>query len=128
VFFLQIIHKIFDDTDSAYSFWRVLTLLGSVIMPIARAIQCLGSKEINAADVYLYWLAVVVQLHDLFARDDKLAAPKYSLSLKEKIRAIVNYRFNQLIFNKHSQNIYLIAFSLDPCMFLYTSYNQLTDL
>src|SRR6266567_270748 len=98
-------------------FRRALTLLGSVIMPIARAIQCLESKEINAADVYLYWLAVVAQLHNLFARDNKLATPKYSTSLKEKIRAIVNYRFGQLIFNERSQNIYLIAFSLDPCMF-----------
>ena len=48
-------------------------------------------------DVYLYWLAVVAQLHDLFIRDNKLATPKYGLALKEKIRAIVNCRFGQLI-------------------------------
>ena len=93
-------------------------------MPIACAIQCLELKEINAADVYLYWLAVVAQLHDLFTRDNKLASPKYSLALKEKIRAIVNCRFGQLIFNERAQNIYLIAFSLDACTS--SSHNILT--
>jgi len=88
-------------------------------MLVACAIQCLESKEINAADVYLYWLAVVAQLHDLFARDNKLAAPKYSSSLKEKICAIINYCFDQLIFNERAQNIYLIAFSLDACMLFF---------
>jgi hypothetical protein len=75
-----------------------------MIMPIARAVQCLESKEINAADVYLYWLAVVAQLHDLFICDNKLATPKYGLALKEKIRAIVNCRFGQLIFDERAQN------------------------
>ena len=93
-------------------------------MPITHAIQCLESKEINAAGVYLYWLAVVAQLHDLFIDDNKLATPKYGLALKEKIHASVNCRFGQLIFDERAQNIYLIAFSLDACMF--SSHKALT--
>lgn len=86
-------------------------------MPIARAIQCLELKEVNASDVYLYWLAVVAQLRDLFLQDDSLMKPKYSKSTKDQIRQIVNRRFSQLIENERSMNIYLIAFALDPCTF-----------
>lgn len=79
-------------------------------MPFARAIQCLESKETTAADVYLYWLAVVAQLKDLMSRQTS----KLSNTITESIRKIVNYRFNQLINNERASNVYLVAFALDP--------------
>jgi hypothetical protein len=41
---------------------------------------------------------------------------KYYIELKEKICAIANYRFSQLIENEQASNVYLTAFVLDPGM------------
>ncbi|KAJ7768081.1 ribonuclease H-like domain-containing protein, partial [Mycena maculata] len=102
-------------------FRRDLTRLGAVLMPFARAIQCLESKETTPADVCLYWLAVVAQLHDLITKDDN-AGPKsrYATTVKELIRRIANFRFSQLIEDERSSNAYLTAFVLDPASILAT--------
>ena len=81
-------------------------------MPFARAIQCLEAKDTNPADVYTYWLAVVAHLHDLIVKDSDKS--KYTTEFKERIRQIANYRFSELIESKHTSNIYLTAFILDP--------------
>ncbi|KAL0952949.1 hypothetical protein HGRIS_014937 [Hohenbuehelia grisea] len=106
----EVLHRIFDDEDSQHDFTQGLKRLGAVLMPFARAIQCLESKETDAADIYMYWLAVVAQLKDLM---DK-ASRKYEKAVVEDIRRIVNYRFNLLINNERASNIYLTAFALDP--------------
>jgi hypothetical protein len=89
-----------------------LKRLGAVLMPFARAIQCLEAKDTNPADVYTYWLAVVAHLHDLIKKDTDKS--KYTTEFKERIRQIANYRFSELIESKHASNIYLTAFILDP--------------
>ena len=81
-----------------YGFRRELTQLGNVLMPFARAIKCLEAKHTTAADVYMYWLAIVRQLSDLMTRNNSKAS-KHETSVKEKVRAIVNFRFAQLINN-----------------------------
>jgi hypothetical protein len=86
-------------------------------MPFARAIQCLEAKHVTAADIYVYWLAIVAQLSDLMSRDGK--TNKYATAVKEKVRAIVNFRFAQLINNPWAKNIYLSAFALDPRTYYY---------
>ncbi|KAJ7877235.1 hypothetical protein B0H14DRAFT_2269476, partial [Mycena olivaceomarginata] len=98
------------------NFRRDLTRLGAVLMPFARAIQCLESKDTTPADVYLYWLAVVAQLKDLLAKDDLAGELKsrYTNTVKELIRSIANYRFSQLIEDEQSSNVYFTAFVLDP--------------
>ncbi|KAG9225740.1 hypothetical protein CCMSSC00406_0009337 [Pleurotus cornucopiae] len=93
-----------------YLLTRDAKRLAAVLMPFARAIQCLESKETTAADVYLYWLAVVAQLKDLMSRQTS----KLENSIIESIRKIVNHRFNQLINNARASNVYLVAFALDP--------------
>jgi len=111
----KVIHNIFGDEDSTYLFRRDLTRLAAVLMPIARAIQCLESATTNAADVYRYWLAIVAQLKDLFERDNLLRDKmKYPQNVKEDLRRIVNYRFKALIDSERAMNIYLLAFALDP--------------
>jgi len=57
------------------------------------AIQCLEAKHATAADVYMYWLAIVAQLSDLMAKP----SCKYGTVVKERVRAIVNFQFSQLI-------------------------------
>ncbi|KAI9432864.1 hypothetical protein F5148DRAFT_1278703 [Russula earlei] len=80
---------------------RDLKQLGAVLMPFARAIQCLEAKDTNPADVYTYWLVIVAHLQDLLTKDD---------SLKEKSK----YGRRFLIENERASNVYLTAFVLDP--------------
>lgn len=111
----QMLHDIFDDDEDVFIFLRDLKRLGAILMPFARAIQCLEAKDTNPSDVYTYWLAIVAHLHDIMVKDDALKEKaKYSRALKEKIRAIANFRFSQLIEDDRASNIYLTAFVLDP--------------
>ncbi|KAF8227084.1 hypothetical protein L208DRAFT_333319 [Tricholoma matsutake] len=109
------LHGLFDDDEDVFTFQRDLKWLGTILMPFAHAIQCLEAKDTNPADVYTYWLAIVAHLQDLMTKDDTLKEKsKYSIKLKEKIRAIANYWFSQLIENERASNVYLTAFVLDP--------------
>ncbi|KAI9510814.1 hypothetical protein F5148DRAFT_1274586 [Russula earlei] len=92
------LHTLFDDDEDVFAFQRDLKRLGAVLMPFACAIQCLEAKDTNPADVYTYWVAI----------------SKYAIELKEKIRAIANSQFAQLIENEQASNVYLTAFVLDP--------------
>ena len=103
---------IFEDEDTSFKFQRDLKRLGAVLMPFARAIQCLEAKDTNPGDVYTYWLAVVAHLHDLIMKDSDKS--RYMTEFKEQICQIANYWFSELIENKHASNIYLMAFVLDP--------------
>ena len=85
-----------------------------VISPFAKAIKCLESAHATAADVYLFWLAIVAQLEQLFMR--KTIAPNtLSNNVIEQIRAITNRRFDGMI-NDAPMDVYLTAFVLDPRM------------
>ncbi|KAJ7231085.1 hypothetical protein C8J57DRAFT_1092056, partial [Mycena rebaudengoi] len=66
---LGIDNEHFKDDEDVFKLQLNLTRLGNVLMPIARAIQCLESKDTTPADVYLYWLAIVAQLNDLLRKD-----------------------------------------------------------
>lgn len=105
-----------------FAFRRDLRDLGAILMPFARAIQCLEAKDTTPADVYIYWLAVVAQLADLFQKDSIKPSPRYPGTLRDSIRQIANSRFSQLIENKQASNVYLAAFILDPGMYRYTPY------
>ncbi|CAK5269492.1 unnamed protein product [Mycena citricolor] len=122
--------KHFLDEEDTLRFKKSLERLGAVLMPFARAIQCLESQQVTAADVYHYWLAVTAQLHDLFVQDKRAVRARYAKvvevgvgpnkvhkiqnSIKELIRCIANFRFTQLIENERASNVYLAAFTLDP--------------
>ncbi|KAF8902221.1 ribonuclease H-like domain-containing protein, partial [Gymnopilus junonius] len=108
----EVLSAIFNDEDASFEFQRDLKRLGAVLMPFARAIQCLEAKDTNPADVYTYWLAIVAHLYDLIMKDSDKS--KYTTESKERIRQIANYRFSELIESKHASNIYLTAFLLDP--------------
>jgi len=107
-----VLNKIFGDDDTIFEFQRDLKRLGAVLMPFARAIQCLEAKDTNPADVYTYWLAIIAQLQDLMLKNAERS--KYTEESKERIRQIANYRFSDLIENDRASNIYLTAFVLDP--------------
>jgi hypothetical protein len=88
-----------------------LTRLVEIIGPFAKSIKCLESSHSTAADVFVFWLATIAHLDQLF-RDDKLGIPG---GVKEDIRAITNRRFNGMI-NNGPTDIYLTAFVLNPSM------------
>ena len=124
LFSVKVLTDAFLDDVAAATFKRDLERLGAVLMPFARAIQCLEAKETTAADVYKYWLAVTAQIHDLISKDESGTRAVYgttqttsevaAITTKELIRAITNFRFSQLIENQRASNIYLTAFALDP--------------
>lgn len=62
----------------------------TLLCPFARAIQCLEARDTTLDDIYLYWLAII-------------AAGR-----------ITNYQFSKMIENEQAQNIYLVAFALQP--------------
>ncbi|KAI0710280.1 hypothetical protein C8Q72DRAFT_903990 [Fomitopsis betulina] len=78
-------------------------------MPYAKSIKCLESAHATPADVYLFWLAIMSELEQLFT-ENRLQLP---VSTMEDIRAISNQHFNELI-NNAPQDIYITAFFLDP--------------
>jgi hypothetical protein len=63
-----------------------LTRLVEIIGPFAKSIKCLESSHSTAADVFVFWLATIAHLDQLF-RDNKLGIPS---GVKEDICAITN--------------------------------------
>jgi hypothetical protein len=113
----QVLRGIFDDDDNVFEFQRDLKRLGAVLMPFARAIQCLEAKETNPADVYTYWLAVVAHLHDLIVKDSDKS--KYAEESKNRIRQIANYRFAELIENDRASFLRYLLLSRKSCSTYY---------
>jgi len=80
----------------------------SVMAPIARSIKALEGRAANAADVYVFWLAIAASLQNLFSRDGDIDA-----ELAGKVTAIVNRRYKEFI-DDSPTDIYFTAFFLDP--------------
>ncbi|KAF9784289.1 ribonuclease H-like domain-containing protein, partial [Thelephora terrestris] len=76
--------------------------------PIARSIKALEGRTANAADVYIFWLAIAASLRNIFRRDQDI-----DKELAEKVTAIVNRRYKEFIDNSPT-DIYFTAFFLDP--------------
>ncbi|KAI0069879.1 hypothetical protein K474DRAFT_1713828 [Panus rudis PR-1116 ss-1] len=101
------------------SFETELKRIICVLAPVAKACKCLESTESTVSDVFVFWLAVLSDIHDMIASgedDEDLSAPfpilrTLSVSEKEEIRRKANYRYNRQ-FGK--SDIYLTGFILDP--------------
>ena len=98
-----------DHPTAAIQFELDLTKLTEVIGPFAKSIQCLESTHSTPADVFLFWLAIMAHLDQLF-RDQKIQLPS---NVVEQIRAITNRRYNGMI-NNGPTDVYIAAFFLDP--------------
>ncbi|KAG5634248.1 hypothetical protein H0H81_002717, partial [Sphagnurus paluster] len=77
-------------------------------MGISQAIECLEASSTNAADVYLYWLAVVAKMNRALSTcclpDDVCA----------QVRSIMVSRW-RAFFVTGPTNVHLCAFYLNPC-------------
>ena len=86
----------------------------AIMAPIARSIKALEGRAANAADVYIFWLAIAASLRNLFTHDEDI-----DKGLAEKVTAIVNRRYKEFI-DDSPTDVYFTAFFLDPHKPLYT--------
>lgn len=93
----------------------------SIMAPIARSIKALEGRATNAADVYIFWLAIAASLRELFKRDQDI-----DKVLAEKVTVIVNRRYKEFIDNSPT-DVYFTAFFLDPRESQFNTRNS-TDL
>ncbi|KAJ3859091.1 ribonuclease H-like domain-containing protein [Lentinula novae-zelandiae] len=85
----------------------------AIVGPIARLLWSLESTVANAADVYVFWLAIAATLKNLFS--DEQAVSKLGLTSEciQDIIRIVNKRYKDFI-DDSPTDIYFSAFYLDP--------------
>jgi hypothetical protein len=87
---------------------RELATYTSIMAPIARSIKALEGRAANAADVYIFWLAIAATLQKLFLQDKDI-----NKEVTRKVTTIVNRRYKEFIDNSPT-DIYFAAFFLDP--------------
>ena len=92
-------------------FERSLLQYITIVTPIIRSLWSLEAVHANAADVFVFWLASAATLQDLFVKGT--AVTGIPTSLAEAVIAIFNKRYKEFFANE----IYFIAFALDPCVF-----------
>ncbi len=100
--------KFIPKTVSTVTFEMSLQQFLSVTEPLAKSITCLESTHATAADVYVFWLAIMASMDDILKSD--IGLPN---EVAERIRRLCNYRFNQSIHDGPS-DIFITAFFLDP--------------
>ncbi|KIY52238.1 hypothetical protein FISHEDRAFT_56000 [Fistulina hepatica ATCC 64428] len=108
----DMLHSTFDDECEGYYafFERDLRRFVALLRPFAHAIQCLEARNTTPADVFVYWLAVNAQIAEMFDRAIGTAERRTA----EVVRKVMNARWNRLINNPTSKNVYLLAFILTP--------------
>ncbi|THH07564.1 hypothetical protein EW146_g9281 [Bondarzewia mesenterica] len=57
---------VLKSSHSSFEFENALRQLTTIIAPVAKAIKCLEAIRSTPADVYLYWLAVMATMSDIF--------------------------------------------------------------
>ena len=84
-----------------------------IVNPLARSLWSLESPQANVADVYIFWIAIITTLKDLFSQNKKETF--IGNELARKVTAIINTRYKAFIDNSPT-DIYFAAFFLDPRM------------
>ncbi|KAH9936731.1 ribonuclease H-like domain-containing protein [Epithele typhae] len=122
---LPALHEIVEKEASMVDIPVHLSMLLSILGPIAKAIECLESAHSTLADVFMFWLAVMAS-YDTFLADTSRSAD-LSDETKDEIRRILNYRWKQMIEpplntskGDHTQgtSVYVAAFVLHPGDFI----------
>ncbi|QRW16066.1 hypothetical protein RhiXN_04067 [Rhizoctonia solani] len=100
------------DRELVDCFTTELRQLCAILEPFARSIKCLESSHSTPADVYLFWLATIARLHELFKNNSTINGVGLPKLVMEDITGIVNSR-HQEMFQSVSGPIYLASFFLD---------------
>ncbi|KAG8752176.1 hypothetical protein FRC11_008645, partial [Ceratobasidium sp. 423] len=100
------------DRDTVDRFTAELRQLCTILEPFARSIKCLESSHSTPADVYLFWLAIISRLHELFKKNSTISGAGLPNPVMEDITSILNGRYQEM-FQSQSGPVYLAAFFLD---------------
>ena len=105
-------------SNAHMAYVRELATYTSIMAPIARSIKALEGRAANAADVYIFWLAIAASLRKLFMQDKDIDA-----GVARNVTVIVNRRYKEFIDNSPT-DIYFTAFFLDPRKSQYITRNK----
>ncbi|VDB89447.1 unnamed protein product [Peniophora sp. CBMAI 1063] len=99
------------------TFMADMTVLLAILMPIAWAITALESTHATVADVFLFFLAIMAKFDEFLVSP---ASAELADTVKERIRQILNYRWNQMIVDpgtngpEDTVSVYVVGFMLHP--------------
>ena len=105
------IQELFKENVPYRKFQSILTIYIEIIEPLARALWSLESPHTNAADVYIFWLAIAAKLRKLFSKGEAITGIAPSIS--RAVSTIVSRRFKAFV-NESPTDIYFTAFFLHP--------------
>jgi hypothetical protein len=98
-------------SDKYNNFERHMLWYTTIVAPLIRSLWSLEAAHANAADVFVFWLAIAATLKDLFSKgEDQTGIPA---SLANEVTEIYNKRYAEFFQN----DIYFVAFVLDPRTF-----------
>jgi len=80
----------------------------TIVAPIIRALWSLEAAHANASDVFIFWLAIIATLNDLFSKGPNVTG--VPVSLAREVTAIINKQYHEFFTNE----VYFVAFTLDP--------------
>jgi hypothetical protein len=83
----------------------------TIVAPLARALWSLESSQANAADVFIFWLAIAATLNELFSRPSSVTG--INRTVIRTVTSIINKRYKAFI-DESPSDIYFTAFFLDP--------------
>lgn len=83
----------------------------AVVGPIARSLWSLEASTANAADAYIFWLAICASLQELFNKNPDHTGIPWVLA--SQTQGIVNKQAQDFV-NRSPSDIYFTAFFLDP--------------
>jgi len=102
---------LFASRVALLKFEQELDIYIEIVSPLARSLWSLESPMTNAADVFVFWLAITSTLKDLFSKSERVTG--ITKTLKRKATAIINQRYKVFI-DQSPSDIYFTAFFLDP--------------
>lgn len=116
------IRQLFKSPVALSKFQLELLQYISIVAPLARSLWSLESSQANAADVYIFWLAIAATLNALFAKNHN--ATGIEPALAKKVTAVINRRYRSFI-DESPSDIYFSAFFLDPRMLYHFNFSYI---
>ncbi|KAA1478980.1 hypothetical protein DENSPDRAFT_788642, partial [Dentipellis sp. KUC8613] len=94
-------------------FKRRLVQYIAIVEPFIRSLWSLESSTANAADVYVFWLAIAAHIRELFNKGEVQTG--IPVILAEEVINIFNDRHDEFFEN----DLYFTAFALDPSAYIF---------
>ncbi|KAF8484534.1 ribonuclease H-like domain-containing protein [Russula ochroleuca] len=105
------LHQLFTTQTRYLRFQLQLVQYIAIVGPLAHSLWSLEASRANAADVFIFWLAIASNLKDIFSKSSDTTS--ISQTLARQVTAIINRRYKAMI-DESPSDIYFTAFFLDP--------------